>query len=192
MARSFSEREKENIRKSLMDICKQNWTQYGYKKTSVDEICKQAGISKGAFYLFFESKEALFCEVLCSVQREICEMAEAAMEEEKGKPGVVKALKLIYRAYDKNSFLYGSDTADYTILMNKVSEEQAKEMEQAGELSRQLFLCHPALKFRVNANMAISVIYSLIMNIKNKDILPQNHLEVFDFMADKLIDDLYE
>ena len=192
MARSFSEREKENIRKSLMDICKQNWTQYGYKKTGVDEICKQAGISKGAFYLFFESKEALFCEVLCSVQREICEMAAAAMEEEKGKPGVVKALKLIYRAYDKNSFLYGSDTADYTILMNKVSEEQAKEMEQAGELSRQLFSGHPDLKFRVDANMAISVIYSLIMNIKNKDVLPQNHLEVFDFMADHLIDNLYE
>ena len=192
MARSFSEREKENIRKSLMDICKQNWTQYGYKKTSVDEICKQAGISKGAFYLFFESKEALFCEVLCSVQREICEMAAAAMEEEKGKPGVVKALKLIYRAYDKNSFLYGSDTADYTILMNKVSEEQAKEMEQAGELSRQLFSGHPDLKFRVDANMAISVIYSLIMNIKNKDVLPQNHLEVFDFMADHLIVNLYE
>ena len=192
MARSFSEREKENIRKSLMDICKQNWTQYGYKKTSVDEICKQAGISKGAFYLFFESKEALFCEVLCSVQREICEMAAAAMEEEKGKPGVVKALKLIYRAYDKNSFVYGSDTADYTILMNKVSEEQAKEMEQAGELSRQLFSGHPDLKFRVDANMAISVIYSLIMNIKNKDVLPQNHLEVFDFMADHLIDNLYE
>ena len=192
MARSFSEREKENIRKSLMDICKQNWTQYGYKKTSVDEICKQAGISKGAFYLFFESKEALFCEVLCSVQREICEMAAAAMEEEKGKPGVVKALKLIYRAYDKNSFLYGSDTADYTILMNKVSEEQAKEMEQAGELSRQLFSGHPDLKFRVDANVAISVIYSLIMNIKNKDVLPQNHLEVFDFMADHLIDNLYE
>lgn len=70
MARSFSEREKENIRKSLMDICKQNWTQYGYKKTSVDEICKQAGISKGAFYLFFESKEALFvrCYALYSVK----------------------------------------------------------------------------------------------------------------------------
>lgn len=192
MARSFSEREKENIRKSLIDICKQSWTQYGYKKTSVDEMCKQVGISKGAFYLFFESKEALFCEVLCSVQREICEMAAAAMEEEKGKPGVVKALKLIYRAYDKNSFLYGSDTADYTILMNKVSEEQAKEMEQAGELSRQLFSGHPDLKFRVDANMAISVIYSLIMNIKNKDVLPQNHLEVFDFMADHLIDNLYE
>lgn len=192
MARSFSEREKENIRKSLIDVCKQCWTQYGYKKTSVDEICKQVGISKGAFYLFFESKEALFCEVLCSVQHEICEMAAAAMEEEKGKSGVVNALKLIYRAYDKNSFLYGSDTVDYTILTNKLSKEQAKEMEKAGELSKQLFLCHPVLKFKVDANMAISVIYSLIMNIKNKDVLPQDHLQVFDFMAEHLINNLYE
>ena len=162
------------------------------KKQVLMKYVNRLAYQKEHFIFFFESKEALFCEVLCSVQREICEMAAAAMEEEKGKPGVVKALKLIYRAYDKNSFLYGSDTADYTILMNKVSEEQAKEMEQAGELSRQLFSGHPALKFKVDANMAISVIYSLIMNIKNKNVLPQNHLEVFDFMADHLIDNLYE
>lgn len=49
MARSFTEREKENIKKSLQEACKQSWTQYGYKKTSVDDLCKQAGISKGAF-----------------------------------------------------------------------------------------------------------------------------------------------
>ena len=55
MARSFTEREKENIKKGLQDACKRSWTQYGYKKTSVDELCREAGISKGAFYLFFES-----------------------------------------------------------------------------------------------------------------------------------------
>jgi hypothetical protein len=36
------------------------------------------------------------------------------------------------------------------------------------------------------------VLYSLIMNIKNKDILPYNHVETFDFMVDHLIDSLYE
>ena len=61
MARSFTEREKENIKRSLQEACKQSRTQYGYKKTSVDDLCKLVGISKGAFYLFFESKEALFC-----------------------------------------------------------------------------------------------------------------------------------
>lgn len=35
MERSFSEREKETIRKKLMDACKQSWTQYGYKKTAL-------------------------------------------------------------------------------------------------------------------------------------------------------------
>lgn len=191
MARSFSDQERDDIRRRLSDVCRKCWTQMGYKKTSVDEICRQVGISKGAFYLFFESKESLFCEVLCAAQREICKMASAAMEEDGGKSGMAKALKLIYRAYNENSFLYGSDTADYAVLMSRVSEKQAQEMETASELGKQLFLSHPVLKCKVDANLAISVIYSLIMNIKNKDVLP-NHVEVFDFMAEHLIYDLYE
>ncbi len=192
MSRSFTEREKENIKRSLQEACKQSWTQYGYKKTSVDDLCKQAGISKGAFYLFFESKEALFCEVLCSVQKQICTAALAVIEKHKEKHGVAEALKLIYREYDKNNFLYDSSSTDFTILMNKLSEEQAKKIEESNHMSRQLFSNQPYLKFKVDADLAMSVIYSLIMNIKNKDILPHNHMETFDFMVDHLIDSLYE
>lgn len=192
MARSFTEQEKENIRKNLQDSCKQSWTQYGYKKTSVDELCKQAGISKGAFYLFFESKEALFCEVLCSVQEQICNAASEVIEKHKDKYGIAEALKLIYREYDKNNFLYDSNSTDFTVLMNKLSVEQTKKLEESNSMSRQLFSGQSHLKFKVNADLAMSVIYSLIMNIKNKDILPHNHAETFDFMVDHLIDSLYE
>ena len=192
MARSFTEREKENIKRSLQEACKQSWTQYGYKKTSVDDLCKQVGISKGAFYLFFESKEALFCEVLCSVQEQICNVASEVINKHKDKYGVAEALKLIYREYDKNNFLYDSDSTDFTILMNKLSEEQAEKIEESNHMSQQLFLSQPYLKFKVNADLAMSVIYSLIMNIKNKDILPHNHMETFDFMVDHLIESLYE
>lgn len=192
MARSFSEREKENIKRSLQEACKQSWTQYGYKKTSVDEICKQVGISKGAFYLFFESKEALFCEVLCSVQEQICNMASEVIEKYKDKYGVAEALKLIYREYDKNNFLYDSNSTDFIILMHKLSEEQAKKIEKSNQKSQQLFFSQPYLKFKIDADLAISIIYSLIMNIKNKEILPRNHMETFDFMVDHLIDSLYE
>lgn len=192
MPRSFTKREKENIKKSLQKACRQSWTQYGYKKTSVDDLCMQAGISKGAFYLFFESKEALFCEVLYSVQEQICNAASEVIEKHKDKYGVAKALKLIYREYDKNNFLYDSDSTDFTILRNKLSEEQAKKMEESNHRSRQLFVSQPYLKCKVDADLAMSVIYSLIMNIKNKDILPHNHMETFDFMVDRLIDSLYE
>ena len=192
MARSFTEREKENIKRSLRETCKQSWTQYGYKKTSVDDLCKQAGISKGAFYLFFESKEALFCEVLCSVQEQICNAALEVIRKHKEKHGVAEALKLIYREYDKNNFLYNPDSTDFTILMNKLSEEEAKKIEESNYMSQQIFLSQPYLKFKVDADLAMSVIYSLIMNIKNKDILPYNHIETFDFMVSNLVDSLYE
>ena len=192
MSRSFTEREKENIKKNLLEACKQNWTQYGYKKTSVDELCKQVGISKGAFYLFFESKESLFCDVLCLVQEQICDAASAIIEKHRDKYGAAEALKLIYQEYDRNNFLYDADSMDYTILMNKLSEEQAEKMEESNRMSRQLFSSQPYLKFKVDANMAMSVIYSLIMTIKNKDVLPHNHIETFDFMVDHLIDRLYE
>lgn len=103
MARGFTEQEKESIKRSLQEACKRSWTQYGYKKISVDGLCKQVGISKGAFYLFFESKEALFCEVLCSVQEQICDAASKLIQKQKDKYGVANALKLIYQEYDKRT-----------------------------------------------------------------------------------------
>ena len=192
MARGFTEQEQANIRMRLLEACKQGWTQYGYKKTSVEELCIQAGISKGAFYLFFASKEELFGEVLCSVQGQIFHTASKIMEGEKNKRGVAKALKYIYREYDKNNFLYRSDSMDYTILRNKLPKEQAQKMEESMEQGRRLFLGQPYLTLKVPPDMALSVIYSLILNIKHKDGLVHDHIETFDFMADHLIGCLYE
>ncbi len=192
MARSFTEHDKENIKRSLQEACKQSWTKYGYKKTNVDDLCRQAGISKGAFYLFFESKEALFCEVLCQVQEQIYSAASKVIAKHKDKYGVAEALKLVYREYDKNNFLYDSYSTDFGVLMNRLSEEQTDKIKESGRLSQQLFFSQPYLKFRVDADLAIAVICSLIMNIKNKDTLPYSHMETFDFMIDHLIESLYE
>ena len=94
--------------------------------------------------------------------------------------------------YDKNNFLYDSYSTDFGVLMNRLSEEQADKIKESGRLSQQLFFSQPYLKFRVDADLAIAVIYSLIMNIKNKDTLPYSHMETFDFMIDHLIESLYE
>ena len=126
------------------------------------------------------------------MQEQICNAASVVIEKHQDKYGVAEALKLIYREYDKNNFLYNSNSTDFTILINKLSEEQAKKIEESNQMSQQLFLSQPYLKFKVDADLAMSVIYSLIMNIKNKDIVPHNHMETFDFMVDHLIHSLYE
>jgi AcrR family transcriptional regulator len=43
----------------ILDAAERLIVHYGYDKTTVAEIASQAGVSKGAIYLHFESKEAL-------------------------------------------------------------------------------------------------------------------------------------
>ncbi len=59
MAKGFTEREKDNIRKRLEGACKQSWTQHGYKKTNVEDICRQA-YQRGGFIFFLNRKKLSF------------------------------------------------------------------------------------------------------------------------------------
>ena len=64
MPKAFSEHEKETIRAQIRAKGKKLFEKQGLRKTSVDELTEAVGISKGAFYLFYESKEELFLEIL--------------------------------------------------------------------------------------------------------------------------------
>lgn len=64
MATAFTESEKEQIRNRLMEAAEDCLGRYGVRKTTVDQLVQMAGISKGAFYQFFPSKEILFFKVL--------------------------------------------------------------------------------------------------------------------------------
>ena len=57
MPKAFSEAEKEMIRRKLLEQGYKQFSTYGLKKTNIDELAAAAGISKGAFYIFYESKE---------------------------------------------------------------------------------------------------------------------------------------
>ncbi len=49
----------EGRRQRILDTAVSLFTHYGYDKTTVSDIAREAGVSKGAIYLHFESKDAL-------------------------------------------------------------------------------------------------------------------------------------
>jgi AcrR family transcriptional regulator len=51
-------------RDKLIDSAIELFGSKGYEATSVHEICKNAGVSKGAFYHYFETKQRIFIVVL--------------------------------------------------------------------------------------------------------------------------------
>jgi AcrR family transcriptional regulator len=57
MPRGFSDREKELIHDSLLMKGRELFINYGLKKTSIADLCREAGIALGSFYIFYSSKE---------------------------------------------------------------------------------------------------------------------------------------
>jgi AcrR family transcriptional regulator len=54
----------EARRQTLAEVALKLWAERGYDRTSVATIAREAGIAKGTFYLYFESKGALLLDVL--------------------------------------------------------------------------------------------------------------------------------
>jgi len=62
--KGFTEQEKENIHARLLEAGREEFGRFGIKKTSVEDLARKAGISKGAFYQFFASKEELYFAIM--------------------------------------------------------------------------------------------------------------------------------
>lgn len=60
----FSTTEKDQLHQLLIQAGKQLFTAQGLKKTSLEQLTQAAGIAKSTFYSFFDSKEALYLELL--------------------------------------------------------------------------------------------------------------------------------
>ena len=60
----FTELEKEKIRKELLKVSYRFFIDKGFKSTSLEDITSSVGIAKSSFYIFFESKEMLYMELL--------------------------------------------------------------------------------------------------------------------------------
>jgi len=73
MPRTQAQRS-EHTRAALRDAANRLFLKQGVDKTTVDAICAAAGVSKGAFYLYFHRKEDLLLEYGLRRLRRIREM----------------------------------------------------------------------------------------------------------------------
>ncbi len=58
------QRRSEETKSKILEASVKLFSARGFNAASVDDICAEAGVSKGAFYHHFESKQALFLALL--------------------------------------------------------------------------------------------------------------------------------
>jgi AcrR family transcriptional regulator len=79
-----SQREHGSSRQELLDAATAVFAERGYEATSVEEVIRRAGLSKGTFYFNFSGKEDLFLEV---VRTRLDDPARAVMAITADAPG---------------------------------------------------------------------------------------------------------
>jgi len=68
----------EARRAVILDAALRVFGQYGYRRTTMDDIAREAGIAKGTIYLSFASKEEVFQALSQSLSQRMLADAEAA------------------------------------------------------------------------------------------------------------------
>ena len=82
-------------REHIMDAAEKCFVERGFHRTSIHDICREAGVSPGALYVYFNSKEALIAGI---AERDRAEFAENfAMLAE--APDFLEALRALGEHY---------------------------------------------------------------------------------------------
>lgn len=128
MPRGFSDEEKTRIRARLLEKGRGLFEQYGLKKTNVEDLTRAAGISKGAFYHFYESKEELFFEILDRVEEEFQQKVFTAAVDKTVpvREGVIRFMRTVFEQLAHYPLLYSVGKDEYESLMRKLPREKAE------------------------------------------------------------------
>ncbi|MGD9676520.1 MAG: TetR/AcrR family transcriptional regulator [Candidatus Bipolaricaulia bacterium] len=104
MPRAFTETEKEKIRSRLIESGRECFARYGLAKTTVEDLVKPAGIAKASFYLFFESKDALYIEtVIAEMPAMMDRLLDASFRKTAdAREALVELMKAIVREIETN------------------------------------------------------------------------------------------
>lgn len=128
MPKAFSDYEKETIRQQLREQGQLLFAAHGLKKTSVDDLTQAVGISKGAFYLFYASKEELLMEILeqIEVTMQTALLNFAIQPGHNARTSVRMLLTNLLVLWDAYPLLKQFGQEEYMILVRKLPPERVQ------------------------------------------------------------------
>lgn len=190
MPKAFSEHEKDTIRAQMLEKGRKLFEKQGIKKTSVDELAKAAGISKGAFYLFYESKEELFLEILEGLETDF--RARIFDFSISSKTNARQLLAKLFRdallTWDEYPLLKNFGMAEYEYLARKLPTQRVqahahRDNEFVDEFIKRIKREGIAVKAspRVVSNLMKSLFF---VSLHRDDLGTEAHVESMEILTD--------
>ena len=180
MPRAFTEHEKKLIRERLLEQGYIEFSTHGLKKTSIEELAVAAGISKAAFYIFYESKEALFMDVAEQAEKRFRQEVLAVIDLPGPSPrarlfAVLKKAFTLLKTIPILQFFTGSD---YDLLFRRIPAEKLQEHLASDRVFFEELItrCRNAgIPIRAQSEEISNLLYPLVLTILHEDDLGRNN-----------------
>ncbi len=129
MPRIFTEADRAAIREALVEAGREHFLRYGLRKTKVEELARAAGIAKGTFYHFFESKEDLCMEIFDREENAMREEVEEILSRQRDAAEALRAVLAYALEFVRgNSLLtHLRETGEYALLARGVGARKLAE-----------------------------------------------------------------
>lgn len=105
--KGFTPQERERIEHGLVAAGQELFAAYGLERTRIADLTDEVGIGTSTFYQFFDSKEALYLEI---VEREIVGLGVRIEQEIAVQPTVEaeveRALRMLFDELETNEIFY--------------------------------------------------------------------------------------
>ncbi len=190
MPLAFSEEECRNIRNALLENASLFIETRSVSDITVDELAKSVGISKGAFYKFFSSKEQLFYTLLRQMHNKIYGPALDLLKTKNSDPSVVltEAILEACKLLDDSKYTRFYEEDAKSILESISQEDKKRQLEEETELFR-LFLKQYGCK--VNETVAMNALRSLIYTTSMRKKLGEDYATILKWMASGVCSQLF-
>ena len=192
MPRAYNEQERERITRKLMDSGEERFVRFGLKKTTVDDLVQDAGIAKGSFYQFFDSKESLFFAIQEKIESELKENLIKRLDDLISDPAIMikEFFKTLVNVLEQHPFLkLITDPEIFELLIRNISPQQLMEHRRIDELFyKNLFRkwIRKGLMRNVNVDTLFGTITALVLLHQQRAILGDQFKTVMGFLVDSV------
>jgi AcrR family transcriptional regulator len=188
MPKGFTEYEKKLISQRLLEQGYKQFSAYGLKKTNIEELAQAAGISKGAFYIFYESKEALFMDVVEMAEKRYRQELLAVVDLPGPSPRarLTAVLEKAIALLKTMPILQFFTSSDYYLLFRRVPAEKFQE-HMANDrvfIEELVTRCQEAgIPIQAKAEQISGLLYALVLtSLHENDFGPNNLIGAVDLL----------
>lgn len=190
---AFTEEQQNIIRTRLLNAAKEMVKDTPVSKITVEQLTKAVGISKGAFYKFYSSKEMLFYHLLRQLHDDIYTPSlKIFMDGSVSSPAdaitdaIMQCLELLDNSRYKRFWM--EDSAE---IMAAVPQQEKLEQENAEKQLLATFLKNCG-RLKVEQALAFDAINALISTVYIRKSVHKNYKTILHRMAQGVCDHIFE